>query len=68
LLLGKTDCARIGNQLRQPPPIRDRGSIRAGDMELGREVDRELLGPLALDDRAVLVEEDGLEFGELGVG
>jgi len=37
-------------------------------VELGAEVDRELLGPLRFGDRAVLVEDDRLEGGELGVG
>jgi hypothetical protein len=38
-----------GGQLgehREPSSVRDRRPIRSGDVELGAEVDRELLGPL----------------------
>jgi hypothetical protein len=37
-------------------------------MQLLGEVDREHLGALRLGDRAVLVEDEGLEVGEAGVG
>ena len=37
-------------------------------MQLSRQVDRELLEALRLGDRAVLVEDERLEGGQLGVG
>lgn len=37
-------------------------------MQLLRQVDRQLLGPLRLGDRAVLVEDEGLEGGQAGIG
>lgn len=36
-------------------------------MQLLREVDRELLGPLRLRDRPILIEDQRLERSELGI-
>jgi hypothetical protein len=71
---------RVPRSVRGPPPCRDPGKlresssvsdrrpIRPGDMQLLREINRQLLRPLRLGDRAVLVEDERLEVGEAGVG